>query len=567
MIYKETALAAFVAALFLAALPLSAQLSRTSEATQGVFTTEADDLMDVFRYGDMEFDTWLGVAGVGPASGFSLGYARKLGGMYLGLGYRGNLFSSLFKNQKESTVTYDAAGNPAKTETGDNDSWGTPPNIIDRTGNTRADNTVQVLLGLAGMGLKLSVSEDLEFDGVPKPTASSTPSKTTEDPGKNEVKYEHEIAAYSKVYGRIYPRITWGMTMGKLKPSVTVGADFRQDAETSQINDDYTTVNGVVSSVGGKTTNWTGHNAGSLVPRANLSLGYVLRDDGPRVELGLGYDIMVPLYNNQPAFGRSGSIAGTYMYTSIPSNLFGGGSIKNRKTVKEGPVTTVIEESALALTEKGGMTHTISPYLRYSRDISDGFKAGFTAGVKTTLDFDTRSSWEEARKRETKIVRWDSTQNTVEEQIDVGVKTKTGTTSVSVIPDIAVGAMYVLSPGKVRLNAGIGLSIPYTYTLTRKAAEAGFGSYSKTRKDYAGNDIAPPEYAASQISPASPAYAKNVTVTENSGWDGIQPRVSLGFTVFFGPKASLDASFATGSGLAVSDVDISKVKLVFILKN
>jgi hypothetical protein len=325
-----------------------------------------------------------------------------------------------------------------------------------------------------------------------------------------------------------------------------------QEAETSE-HSGYTTLNGVVDS-NGKTTTYAGYNKGFLAPGASLNLGYVLKDEeeGPYVELGLGYDINVPLYNNSIPFGRSGSIAGTYEYQS-----------GNTKIIKEGPVAVVTENSNLTLTTISRMSHIITPSLYYSREVSEGFTAGLYAELGTDLNFRTEESWDERRVLTTTSYAYDSTQNTVEETLNVGVKTKTDITSISITPDIAAGAMYDLLPNKVRLNAGIGFNIPYTYTLTREAPESGFGSHSKTKKDSEGNDIDPPETGPF---PTTPSMEKTVTVTEDSRWGGIKPRVSLGFTVFFGPKASLDASFDASTGTTY-DVNLSQVKLLFTLKN
>jgi hypothetical protein len=205
---KKTALLTLGAALVLAAMPLTAQSSQTSVATQEVFTTEADDFLDVFAYGDVEFDTWLGVAGLVTPEGtsdrhFSLGYARKLGGIYLGLGYTGDLFKSAFRNEKSSAVTYDAAGNPLTTTTTEWDG-------VDDKDHANPNNTVTALLGFGGMGLKLEFTEALKFDGVP---ASPTTTET-ETHGENKVVYSNKIDSYSKVYGYITPQITWGMPWG-----------------------------------------------------------------------------------------------------------------------------------------------------------------------------------------------------------------------------------------------------------------------------------------------------------------------------------------------------------------
>jgi hypothetical protein len=566
---KKVVLLALIAALSLAVLPLSAQ-SQTSAATQGVFGTEVDDFLDVHNYGEVEFDKWFGYAGAGTGY-FSLGYASKLSGAtYLGLGYSGNLFASWFNKDKSSTVTYDPAGNPEKTKTEEGEYYyppspgGASPYWRHATDNSYIYNGITVLVGLSGMGLRLNVSENLQFWGAPdydtynpnthfsSGTIPSTFNTVTETPGKDKVEYNNKLETYSKVLGSISPSITWGMALsgGKLKPSVSVGASFSPDAEKLEYSN-YTTENGVVT--GTKATKLHGADYSSLSPQLGLGLGYVLKEEGPvAVEVGLGYSINVPLYNNQyEAFGKSGSVGGTYYLSST-------------KDVTEGPTTTVRETSNISFTERGGLSNYLTPSITYTNEISDVFEAGFSAELPVRLSFSSSERWNETRDITTTTVAYDSTKNTVLAKNSVGPKTKTETTGFGLTPRIAAGAVYALSPGKIALTSGISVGLPFSYTVTREAQGSGFGSYSETNRDYQGNDITPPKYG-----PANTSLNRTEAVGEDISWGSVQTEVSLGFTVFFGPKATLDAVFVTesSSGYTSYDVDISKLNLIFTLKN
>jgi hypothetical protein len=555
---KKVVLLALIAVLVLAALPVYAQ---TGNVTQGVFSAEADDSLDVHNYGDVEFDTWFGYAGVG--SDLSLGYARKLGGIYLGLGYEGNLFTLTNNKSKNLGVGYDGTGNIVqKQDQGGDDGYVT----ADDTGT---DNKVFVLLGLGGMGIKLGVSEALNFDGTPfgwnPDTESLYSPKITEKPGENnKVTYTDELDSYSKVSGFITPSIEWGMTLGKLKPTVSVGAEFAQDAETSKINgtgSGYTTENGVLT--GAKQTDLSGYGKGYIAPNVFLGIGYMLKDEDARtLELGLEYGLNIPLYNNEyEAFGKTGSISGTYTYedpedpVSIPTLIPGGGSInlENTKTVTEGPKTTVTETAYLALTEISKMTHKVAPYLTYTREVSDEFKMGFSVAIATELTSTTEEKWNEGRYSKSVTYAYDPTQNTVDEITTVGPKTKTEKTDIRVTPRIGVGTVYALLPGKVNLNSGFGVELGVTYYAEKGTPEEGFGTRVYTWKDADGNDREP-----SKSGPDTPVgqYGKRGWGVENFNWNGIQVTdASLGFTVFFTPKSALDLAIGTGG-----------VNLVFSLK-
>jgi hypothetical protein len=561
---KKVVLLALIAVLVLAALPVYAQ---TSNATQGVFSAEADDSLDVHNYGDVEFDTWFGYGGIGPNwQSFSLGYARKLGGIYLGLGYEGNPFTLKAYKEKDTSVAYDAFGNiQTTTNTGAGDSDTTKD-------EAKTDNTISVLLGLGGMGIKLEVSEDLEFYGTPG--ANYRP-EIIETPGSNKVEYENELDSYSRVSGGITPTLTWGMALGKLKPTVSVGVEFAQDATTSKTNN-YETVNGVVN--GAKQTNLGGSGKGYIAPDVSLGIAYALKDDGATaLELGLEYGLNIPLYNNEyDAFGKTGSVKGEYTY-GPPSGedltvidpyqviwpSVGGDTTRNLgnyKRVVEGPRTNVEESAVLTLSEISEMTHTVNPSLTYTRKVNDEFEMGFSVSAWTEFGSTTTEQWTEGRFTSTNTYAHDPSQNTFIEINAVGPKTKIEKTSIEASPGIAVGTRYALLPGKVNFNSGFTVAMEASYEVERKTLEEAFGSQVFTYKDADGNNLVPSK-SGSLTSYSTPVTE---TVTENFDWNGIYAKGSFGFTVFFTPKSALDLAFVRGLGTDGSQAyDLS---LVFSLK-
>ena len=94
--------------------PLTAQIiqgfeSNASWATNGLFTTDADDFLSVTGWQNVDFTKFYTVAQANAASGVSAGFAGKAGSVYLGVGYFGNFWSgSLHSTKTDSKTNFSA---------------------------------------------------------------------------------------------------------------------------------------------------------------------------------------------------------------------------------------------------------------------------------------------------------------------------------------------------------------------------------------------------------------------------------------------------------------------------
>jgi hypothetical protein len=86
--------------------------SNTSKATFENFGTDVDNYLDVHSYGDVEFDKWFGFGAYDTGLNLGLGYARKLGGIYLGAFYTGNVIQYIERDRN-----WNPDGEGKKTET------------------------------------------------------------------------------------------------------------------------------------------------------------------------------------------------------------------------------------------------------------------------------------------------------------------------------------------------------------------------------------------------------------------------------------------------------------------
>ncbi|GHT95146.1 hypothetical protein FACS1894141_3190 [Spirochaetia bacterium] len=84
---KGMIITACLLASVLSVLPLAAEESSTSAATGGLFKGDVDNYLNYHSFGEVQIDKWFGYAKAENGQ-FALGYGTKLGGLYLGLGYK-----------------------------------------------------------------------------------------------------------------------------------------------------------------------------------------------------------------------------------------------------------------------------------------------------------------------------------------------------------------------------------------------------------------------------------------------------------------------------------------------
>ena len=368
----KAAAAIAVAAMFLAA-PVFAQpsfgpSSPTGTATADVFTTDVEDSMDVHYYSGVEFDKWAGFVGIDGGLP-SLGYATRFGDIYLGTWYNGNIagtngsvehkvvsnysLSSQLLTGKETTLTYSSK-------------------------STDSDNHLSVLLGVAGMGIKVGFAEKLTVWGNPDNARVITQDAN----GVNKTYADDYIADdYSRVNGYMAPYLQWGMSLeaGDLVINPKFGFAFGIVRDTNILNTkgnevwdntdpsdpvlvgyEYDTINGNL--VGTERTNSVNGKANDyLAPRFTVGAGIDLSSGATiGIEYGLGFDI----YNNSyDGSGFKGSVPGT---VSWEENDYHGGAYTT--IVRNMATTTTTTNGTLDIVEKTNWEHSITPSFYYSTD-------------------------------------------------------------------------------------------------------------------------------------------------------------------------------------------------------
>jgi hypothetical protein len=161
--------------------------SPTKNASAGRFTTDVDNVLSLTDWSAIKMEKSLGFAGWANNM-FALGYAGKIGGLYLGAWYNGNIVAAGKTTTEFVDVTYDTNGIATKEETGYSNvtqqPWG------------YTSNRVGALVGIGNMGIQLDVRENYLSKDLPAGI-----SNRTEDKLSGKVTGTGEISEYKYLKG------------------------------------------------------------------------------------------------------------------------------------------------------------------------------------------------------------------------------------------------------------------------------------------------------------------------------------------------------------------------------
>ncbi|GHV95368.1 hypothetical protein AGMMS50293_16880 [Spirochaetia bacterium] len=275
--------------------PLAAQVeSSTSQATDGLFTSDVDNFLNVNNWQDVEFDKFFMVAQVDGANGVNGGFALHAGSVYLGFGYLGNFWSGNINSTKTEYGSGFAYAPYAGKDITDNNtpadaglSW---TNQVSVLAGTELLGGIRVDVNMAGIG-----NDNDDADSLNPLTGDKTTAKTAVG------------------LGWIEPGIQWGRNFaiggGVLKP--TLGFSYTADLRKT-LSDP-----GTAGSV--ETTTWTsedgffmeseyddvytGANNGQVgltgAIAGSVDLGYDFSAGDADVSVWAGYGLRLYTYGKQ----------------------------------------------------------------------------------------------------------------------------------------------------------------------------------------------------------------------------------------------------------------------------
>ena len=535
---KHTVVALLViTALALWVHPLVAQQSETSKASH-FHTTDVDKFMNYFEFGNVEFDSYFGYLGAGMTENYgtlNLGYARHLGSLYLGAYYSG------------STVFYDSN----KTETVESEYnregfrlWNSYK-LDDYVGigSSRSSfstaNSLDVLIGIGNMGIKVGVVENLS--GSLFGQNSTTQLDQTKFP--NYTDYTGlQLDSVNSVHGTVAPWVGWGMPLAvgafQLKPTVEAGLqiNLHDHEEVWKGDTDSRSPTAERSYFGTIDTR--------LYPTIEIGAEAVMeREEDAEIGFGLSYRFNIGLdATSYSVNGVSGSGSGMF----IDQNTGFGYSATSTVT-RGNNYTDDTKSTTLNLYDQFDMGHLITPSAYYFKPLSDRVDFGFGGEVAIGIYSDTgESRMEITTVTKTTPVAGGYTYNTETSTRKTVAKIQNwDITSLTISPELYAGVSYQILPEKFVLNTGFGISL-FNYTNSTVLTTTYQNNNVTTEKtvDVNGNTT-DEKYVNYDNSGAIPVPA-HVIVTDTrvtrETWDLPNLDVGLGFTLFFTPTFSMDTS-------------------------
>ena len=644
------AAAIFTAAALILAMPLAAQNateelgaleSNMYKATSGLFGNDVDNFVDVHSYGDVlpegakwfgfitgrpltvggqESIGWLKPEGVewdanasdgsggwgaykdpkgylpdNPTTGLlSLGYARQVGGIYLGLWYQGNIaqITGGFNDADNKNVTktskivptYD---DPTKTVTQTvttttwNESW------------LNASNQIEVLVGVAGQGVKLGFYESL-FSNVHKGAAWRLGKDLDNGQGKDrdssddykliapeskKTDYKNGIVDYEGATDEFYtkggylkPYLGWGTSLSVggfgLRPYVNLGATFKSDSKVDNYSD-YTTANGKKYAISSSID--SGYDFSYMKPEIGVGawVDFAAKEGKTAAAtVGIEYNLGVYLYNSSYApTGISGdNVKGTVawpgVWTGSPATR-GPGTIKKTTTLAS---TTTKTDINLNIDEINEVQHAITPTYIISGDPVENFSLGFQASAPVGIRTYTSEKHSELYDISETKYNTDTQRNTKSVTITRSQFQSMQETELNIDLDLAIGASYKLIPNRFTINAGISAKpVAFTNTVTTYKAVANKSIKTTKVTDGLGNVTENTKTVTLMDgSNYDDSLIQDDQVESNTTWDGFSGNVTGGFTFFFTQNIALD--LAASWGKDSFNADIADVNVLFSFK-
>jgi len=259
-------------------------------ATQGRFRSAADNFIRPDYYTAVTFDKFFAMTSFAAALRAQLGYAGKIGNLYIGAAYGGSFWANYTTfNYEETNVDWLGTGIDKKVPVYDNITFN----------NANPENRIAVLLGAADMGFRFTFSSvGHEYKSVNDEFAAGTAGNYT------------FYKSYEAERGIISPQIAWAMakdlTENGIRPYALLDLDFVR-SYTKAESAAGTGFNGVA------VTNSQNH----FDPKLTLGLGgytFYKNDSNFRLLADFEYALALKFYENEYSYTDGG---GNYKISKI----------------------------------------------------------------------------------------------------------------------------------------------------------------------------------------------------------------------------------------------------------
>jgi len=407
-----------IAVLLLAAV--TGAFAQAGAITDYMFGLPGENYMEVQWYPESGFEKFYVQAGfTGKAD---LGFATKIGGIYVGVSYTGGIFNQYNWNYEESVVSFRGADKKIKQyKTPDDWYKGTDdpydPNII-YPFERPVDHNLGILVGIADMGFRFDFGSDYQLFEV-----------------KEDVVVDGgQYKSYRTEYGNITPSLKFGMakdlTPNGIRPSVQLSLGFHVDqSQTEQYNDSSPYTKRAVNIKNAEGINNGTDNYTDLGLALNLG-GYTFmsRKNLFTKENEFSFSVDLDYSLNSKLYGKN-----QYTYSNIDATAY-----TFEKEGRFGDTNTAFDTNI-----KNG-THVIEPSVQVQWNV-DKIGLGAKLHLPVTIGFDEST---------TNLITYGTTSYSIKETAT------TKETSIEFAPRLNLGGVYRLVISKFHINMGaeIGLS-------------------------------------------------------------------------------------------------------------
>ncbi len=517
--------------------PLAAQTSKTNAATAGIFSTDVDNYMSVTGFSGVEMEKAFGYVGYDNAM-LSLGYARKLGSIYLGTYYNGNILYTNSPLDTKTVLTDPVVTNGAVV--------GQTVTTTEQNANpqTYTSNEAKVLIGLAGMGFRLGFYEDL-MTAKGRFSVNGAFTDATDSVAEDSLTKTKTVTEYTDgaiINGSMNPSLTWGMKLPlgamTLNPTVTAAVDIYQSNGASTRNV-YTEVWGTKQT--GSTTTKVNFDNGYIAPSGTVGLGLDFAKNGAaQTSVGIDYTFSTQLYSN-----ANNKVLGTSTWYETTTNTF---------TVNDETKNVV---KNVYTTERTYTSHSINPSVSYKTDVSDRVSFGVKANALVNI-----SSQKDINDREvTTVTTYNAfTQNPGNDYVDTMVEHIPGntveTSSFDISPAVKAGLTYKLIPGTFTLNAGLNINAPSFSNTAVKTTRTTYYNASETRVYGDGYTLNDAWVTGSSVDLEDQRTESQTTAND---WNAMNANVQAGFTLNVDKNIAFDALMTNTGGFSVNATTFSLI--------
>ena len=509
--------------------------SNTAKSTAGVFKNDIDYFNNVNKYTKLEMEKWFGYTGI-RRDDLDLGYATKLGSLYLGAEYKGKLLSQNGFTDTISVSTTPIFDGPTEI------ARITTTNKTYDKGQLFTENTGAVLVGFGNMGIKLSVDQSGTSDKNVSDSFSAQDTLTYYKETENTAARTKTVEEYTDIVsttGKITPKIEWGMALdlkGMLlspRAALAVAIDNTKDAYKYSFTETFAGSTGGIDQI--ERSYLMSEASIGINPTIGADLALVKTEE-KQVILGLGYELDLPIYV-------------TSYFDAENAKLSAKGTVKGYRkvTVKETMTEkeTTIDWKAEG-TEKFEMTHRLRPSVKTTFVVTDRLNLGASAAIglgfitnkDTAFSLSGTKTIVDSKSQDPAL----SSTTTVE---TTGQKTITDTTTLEFEPVLSAGLQYQIIKDKLRFNSGLNVNLPQL-TSTKTLVTTPDLETKKT-KEVNGNG----EITVDEVNVTVPTTPREETSTETTTWSPLGATFSAGLTWDLTPKAAFDvglnAVFADGN--------------------